>query len=114
VRTPGRLGNGGGAVEPRVKGDELRLHKKRSGECGPRKSESGRANQRVSRVTDGEAEFTAATDGVWARRRSQNGQQASVSGGGATWSRAQSERGVERVRLRAQVSGGSGRAACSF
>jgi hypothetical protein len=29
-----------------------------------------------------------------------------VSGGGATWSRAQRERGGERVRLRAQVSGG--------
>jgi hypothetical protein len=29
-----------------------------------------------------------------------------VSSGGATWSRAQSERGSERVQLRAQVSGG--------
>jgi hypothetical protein len=45
-------------------------------------------------------------DGARARRRSQNRCQSSVSGGRASWFRAQSERGGERVRLRAQVSGG--------
>jgi hypothetical protein len=93
-------------VEPWVNGDKLWLHKKRSGEHRPGKSERGRANQRASRVADGKAELTAAMDGARARRRSQNGRRSSVSGDGATWSRAQSERGGERVRLRAQLSGG--------
>jgi hypothetical protein len=88
VRIPGRLGNGGGAVEPRVDGGGLWLRKKRSGEHGQGKSERGRANQRASQVVDGEAELTAAMDGAWARRRSHNGRRSSVSGGGATWSRA--------------------------
>jgi hypothetical protein len=83
----------------------LRLCKKCSGERRPDKLERGRANQRVSRVVDGKAELTEATDGVRARRRSQNGRQSIVGGGGALWSRAQSEREGERVRLRAQVSG---------
>jgi hypothetical protein len=48
VRAPGRLGNDGGAVEPRVDGSGLQLRKKRSGEHGPGKSERGRANQRAS------------------------------------------------------------------
>jgi hypothetical protein len=47
-----------------------------------------------------------ATDGAGARRWSQNGWQSTVSGGGALWSRAQSEREGERLQLRAQVSGG--------
>jgi hypothetical protein len=42
----------------------LWLRKKRSGERGPDKPERGRANQRVSRVADGKAELTEATDGV--------------------------------------------------
>jgi hypothetical protein len=84
----------------------LRLRKKRSGERGLGKPERGRSNQRVSRVDDGKAELTEATDGAWARRQSQNGRQSMVGGGGALWSRAQSKRGGERVRLRAQVSGG--------
>jgi hypothetical protein len=54
VRTSGHLGNGRGAVEPRVDDGGLRLHKKRSGERGPGKSERGRENQRASRVADGE------------------------------------------------------------
>jgi hypothetical protein len=70
MRTSGRLGNGGGAVEPRVDGDRLRLRKKRFGESGPGKSERGRANQRASRVANGEAELTAAMDVARARRRS--------------------------------------------
>jgi hypothetical protein len=93
-------------VEPRVDGDGLQLRKKRSGERGPGKSERGRANQRASRVADGEAELTAATNGARARRRSQNGRWSTVSHGGATLLRAQSERGGERVRLRAQLSRG--------
>jgi hypothetical protein len=101
-----------GTVEPQVNGGRLRLHKKCSDERGPGKPERGRANQRVSRVADGEAELTEATDGARARRRSQNGRQSMVGGGGAPWSRAQSEREGERVRLRAQVSGGGGQAGC--
>jgi hypothetical protein len=93
-------------VEPRVDGGGLRLRKKCSGERGPGKSERGRANQRVARVANGKPELTEATDGARARRRSQNGWRSTVSGGGAIWSRAQSERGGERVRLRAQMSGG--------
>jgi hypothetical protein len=38
VRTLGHLGNGGGAVEPRVDGGGLRLRKKCSGEHGPSKT----------------------------------------------------------------------------
>jgi hypothetical protein len=64
VRTSGRLGIGGGAIEPHVDGSGLRLHKKCSGECGLGKSERGRANQKVSRVADGKPELTEATDGV--------------------------------------------------
>ena len=60
----------------------------------------------MSRVADGKAELTEATDGARARRCSQNGRQSTVGGGRALWSRAQSEREGERVRLRAQVSGG--------
>jgi hypothetical protein len=84
----------------------LRLRKKRSGERGPGKLERGRANQRVSRVADGKAELTEATDGARARRRSQNGRQSTVGGGRVLWSRAQSEGEGERVWLRVQVSGG--------
>jgi hypothetical protein len=73
VRTPERLGNDGGAVEPRVDGGGLRLHKKRSGERGPGKPGREKANRRASRVADGEAEHTEARDGARARRRSQNG-----------------------------------------
>jgi hypothetical protein len=57
-------------VEPWVDGGGLRLRKKCSGVRGPGKPERGRANQRVSRVADGEAELTAAMDGARARRRS--------------------------------------------
>jgi hypothetical protein len=84
----------------------LRLRKKCSVERGPSKPEEERANQRVSRVADSEAELTEATDGARARRRSQNGRRSTVGGGGALWSRALSEREGERVRLRAQVSEG--------
>jgi hypothetical protein len=50
--------------------------------------QEGKVNQRVSRVADGEAELTEATDGARAQRRSQKGRWSSVSGDGATWSRA--------------------------
>jgi hypothetical protein len=46
----------------------LRLRKKCSGEHGLGKPEGERANQRVSRVADSEAELTEATDGARARR----------------------------------------------
>jgi hypothetical protein len=93
-------------MEPRVDGGGAPAVQERSCERGPGKPERGRANQRVSRVADGKAELTEATDGAWARRRSQNGRQSMVGGGGALYSRVQSEREGERVRLRAQVSGG--------
>jgi hypothetical protein len=59
-------------MEPRVDGGRLRLRKKRFGESGPGKPERGRANKRVSRVADSEAELTEETDGARARRWSQN------------------------------------------
>jgi hypothetical protein len=102
----GTLGDDRGAVEPQVDGSGLWLRKNCSNERGPGKPGREKANRRVSRVAGGEAELTEATDGARARRRSQNGRWSSVSGGGATWSRGQSERGGERVRLRAQVSKG--------
>jgi hypothetical protein len=83
-------------VKPRVDGSGLRLRKKRSSERGPVKPEGERANRRVSQVAYSEAELTEATDGARARRRSQNGRRSTVGGGGALWSRAQSER--ERAR----------------
>jgi hypothetical protein len=106
VRTPRRLENDGVRWSLWSTVARLRLRKKRSGERGPGKPERGRANQRVSRVADGKAELTEATDGARARRRSQNGRQSTVGGGGALWSRVQSEGKGERVWLRAQVSGG--------
>jgi hypothetical protein len=84
----------------------LWLRKKRSGERGPGKPETGRANERVSRVADGKAQLTEATDGAWAPRRSQNGRQSTVGSGGALWSCVQSERVGERVQVRVQVRGG--------
>jgi hypothetical protein len=84
VRTPERLGNDEGEVEPRVDGGGLRLRKKCSRERGPGKPGREKASRRVSRVADGEAELTEATDGARARRRSQNGRWSSVSSGGAT------------------------------
>jgi hypothetical protein len=84
----------------------LQLCKKRSGEHGPGKPERGRANQRVSRVVDSETELTEAANEARARRRSQNGRRSTVGSGGALWSRAEREREGEKVRLRAQVSGG--------
>jgi hypothetical protein len=48
----------------------LRMRNKCSGERGPGKPEGKRANQRVSRVADSEAELTEATDGTHARWRS--------------------------------------------
>jgi hypothetical protein len=92
-------------MEPWADDGGLLLRKKHSGEHGPSKPERGRANQRVSRVADGKAALTEATDGARARRPSQNGRQSMVGGGGALWSCAQSEREGERVRLRVQVSG---------
>jgi hypothetical protein len=49
-------------MKPQVDGGGLRLRKKCSGERGPDEPEQKRANQGVSRVADGEAELTEATD----------------------------------------------------
>jgi hypothetical protein len=70
VRTPERLRDGGGAVDPRVDDGGLRLRKKCFGVRGPGTPGREKANRRVSRVADGEAELTEATDGPRARRRS--------------------------------------------
>jgi hypothetical protein len=107
AQTQERLGDGGEAVEPRVDGGGLWVRKERSGERGPGKPGREKAHRRASRVADGEAELNEARDGVRALRRVQNGRRPSVSGGGATWSRAQSERGGERARLEAQMNGGT-------
>jgi hypothetical protein len=96
VRTLGRLENGGVRWSLGSTAVGLWLPKKRSGERGPGKPERGRENQRVSRVADGKAELTEATDGARARRRAQDGRQSTVGGGRPLWSRVQSER--ERVR----------------
>jgi hypothetical protein len=106
VRTLGRLENGGVRWSLGSTAVGLWLPKKRSGERGLGKPERGRENQRVPRVADGKAELTEATDGARARRRAQDGRQSTVGGGRPLWSRVQSEREGERVRLRAQVSGG--------
>jgi hypothetical protein len=45
----------------------LRLRKNHSGEHGPDEPERGRANRRVSRAADGEAELTMARDGAQTR-----------------------------------------------
>ena len=84
-------------MEPRVDGGGLRLRKKRSGERGPGKSERGRANQRASRVADGEVELTAATDGA----------RAQVSGGEVDEPHAASKE--ERSREHGQRTRGRGR-----
>jgi hypothetical protein len=60
----------------------------------------------VSRVADGEAELTEATDATRARRRPWNGRRGLVSGGGATWMCAQGEREGESARLRVKMSRG--------
>jgi hypothetical protein len=62
VRTPERLGDGEGAVEPRVDGGGLRLRKKCSGERGSGKPGREKANRSVSRVAGDVAVLTEATD----------------------------------------------------
>jgi hypothetical protein len=73
AQTQERLEDGGEAVKSRVDGGGLRLHGKHSGECGLGKPEGLGANRGVSRVADGEAELTGATEATWTQRRSQNG-----------------------------------------
>jgi hypothetical protein len=51
----------------------LRLHGGNAGERGPGETERLRANQKVARVADEEAELTEATNAVDARRRPRNG-----------------------------------------
>jgi hypothetical protein len=62
-----------GAVKSRVDGGELRLRKKCSSERGLDEPEGTKANQGVSRVVDGEAELTRATDATGTQQRSWNG-----------------------------------------
>jgi hypothetical protein len=100
------LGDNGDVGKPRVDSGGLRLHEEDSGERGQGKPEGLEVNREMFRVAYGEAELTEATGATRARQRSQNGRRASVSCGGATWSRAQSERGGERAQLRAQMSRG--------
>jgi hypothetical protein len=63
-------------------------------------------NRRMSRAAGDVAELTEATGTTRAQRRSWNGRRTSVSGGGASWLRAQGERGGERARLMVQMSRG--------
>jgi hypothetical protein len=101
-------GDGGDAVMPPVDGGGHRLHRKDPGEREPGKPEGLGANREVPRVADDEVELNEATGEAQARRR------ASVSSGGATWTRAQGEREGEGARLRAQMSRGSGRSGCGL
>jgi hypothetical protein len=68
----GVLGDGGGAVEPRVDGGGLQLRKKCSGEHGPGKPGREKANRRVSRVVGDAAVLTEATNATGTQRRSRN------------------------------------------
>jgi hypothetical protein len=96
ARTQERLEGGREAGKSQVDGGGLRLRKKCSGERGPGKTKRERANRGVSRVADGEAELTEATNEEWDRRRSQNGRQSPMSGGGACLvACARQERGRE-------------------
>jgi hypothetical protein len=70
---------------------------KHSGERGPSKPKGKKANQVVSRVADGKAELTEATDVTGTQRRSWNGRRASVNGDGIAWLNAQGGRGGERA-----------------
>ncbi|KAL5681578.1 hypothetical protein ACJX0J_007963, partial [Zea mays] len=85
-------------------GAGLRLREDCSGERGPDAAERERAHRRVSRAADSEAELTVALDG--ARRRPQNKQWSTTGGGGAPYTRGQSERKGERVWQRAQMREG--------
>jgi hypothetical protein len=68
------------ALRSRGDGGGLWLHGKHSGERGPGKPEGLGANREVSRVANGEAELTEATNATGTERWSRS----SVSGGG-TW-----------------------------
>jgi hypothetical protein len=59
----------------------------------------------VSRAADEEAELTEATSATETQRRLQNERRTTVSGGGASWARSQSEREGKGARLSAQLSG---------
>jgi hypothetical protein len=66
------LGDGGGAVEPRVDGGGLRLCKKCSGERRPSKPGREKANRRMSQVAGDAAVLTEATNVMGTQRRSRN------------------------------------------
>jgi hypothetical protein len=75
----------------------LRLREDCSGERGLDETERERAHRRVSRAADSKAKLTVALDGARTRRWPQNRQQSMASGGGAPYTRGQSEREGERV-----------------
>jgi hypothetical protein len=60
-------------VKSRVDGGGFRLHGKHSGERGLGNLEGLGANRGVSRVADGEAELTGATDATGTQRWARNG-----------------------------------------
>jgi hypothetical protein len=110
VRTPERVEDGEGVVEPRVDGGGAPAAQNCSDERGPDAAGRERAHRRVSRAADSKAELTVALDGARARRRPQNMQWSSAGGGGALCSRGQSEREGERVWQTTQMREGRGRA----
>jgi hypothetical protein len=73
ARTQERLEDDREAVKSQVNGGRLRLHGKHSGEHGSGNTEGLGVNRGVSRVADGEAELTGATDATGTQRWSRNG-----------------------------------------
>jgi hypothetical protein len=80
--------------------------RKCSGERGPDAVGGERAHRRVSRAADSKAKLTVALDGARAQQRPRNRRWASAGGGGAPYTRGQSEREGERVGQRAQMREG--------
>jgi hypothetical protein len=97
VRTQERLEDGWEAVKSRVDDSGLQLRKKCSGERGLDEPEGERTNRRVSRVANGEAELTGATDATGTQRRSWNGRQTSVNGSGAVWCARRAREGAREL-----------------
>jgi hypothetical protein len=76
---------------------ELWLHRKNSNECGPGGLEGLGVNRGVFQVPGDRAELPGQQTRRGVPRRSYNGRRTSVGGGGALWSRVQSEREGEGV-----------------
>jgi hypothetical protein len=97
------LREGSGILERRL---GLRLHEEDASEREPGELEGLGANWRMSHTAGKEPELTEATDMARARQRPQNKRRTTACGSRAPWACAQSERGGEGARLRAQLSGG--------